>query len=92
MRATFKQPPVHRKSFDAYGKARQRRSGWRKTRTLQSVRVRSVQFREILNVNHFHLLEASAAARSSQQELCCVYATPKPSTLILSRVATSKCG
>jgi hypothetical protein len=91
MGATFKQPPVHRKSFDAYGKAWQRRSGRRKTRALQSVRVQSVQYLEVLNDNHFHLLDASAAARSSQQELCYVYATPKPSTqpstLILSHTS-----
>ncbi len=74
MGANFKQPPVHRIFFDAYGKAWQRRSGGRKTRALQSVRVQSNQYLEILNDNHFHFLEASAAARSSQQELCYVHA------------------
>ncbi len=33
MGANFKQPPVHRIFFDAYGKAWQRRSGGRKTST-----------------------------------------------------------
>ena len=45
----FKQPPVHRIFFDAYGKAWQRRSGGRRTRALQSVRVQSNQYLEILN-------------------------------------------
>lgn len=56
-------------------------------RALQSVRVQCVQYLEVLNDNHFHLLEAPAAARSSQQELCYDYATPKPSTLILSHTS-----
>ncbi len=87
MGATFKQQPVHRNSFDACSKAWQRRFGRRKTRALQSVRVQCVQYLELLNDNHFHLLEAPAAARSSQQELCYDYATPKPSTLILSHTS-----